>query len=216
MLLLVGLGNPGARYAGNRHNVGFRAVEAIAERHNFSRWRPNFHGLTSEGSIADVQTLLLLPDTLMNDSGRAVAAATHFHRLSRDRVTVFHDEIELHPAYVRVKIGGGNAGHNGLRSISACIGNDYRRVCIGVGRPPLSEAVEHYVLRDFEQAERHWVIELLTIIADDVDFLVRGDDEGFENKVRFDMIARGFSQMLQHRSSRPKRTKGRQEPPTDG
>ena len=216
MLLLVGLGNRGASYAGNRHNIGFKAVEEIAKRHNFSKWRSDFHGLTSEGSIAGIQALLLLPGTLMNDSGRAVAAAAQFHKLSLDRITVFHDEIELHPAYVRVKIGGGNAGHNGLRSISAYVGNDYRRVCIGVGRPLLGEEVEHYVLRNFEHTERGWVAALLAVIADNADLLVHHKDEDFEKKVRHDMIARGFKEMLSYLSSRPKRTKSRQEPPTDG
>jgi peptidyl-tRNA hydrolase, PTH1 family len=213
MLLLVGLGNPGAKYAGNRHNIGFMAVEEIAERHNFSRWRQDFHGLTSEGTIADIKTLLLLPRTFMNESGRAVAAAMSFHKISLDRITVFHDEIDLHPAYVKIKIGGGNAGHNGLRSITVSIGNDYRRVCIGVGRPPPAETVdhsppetvEHYVLRNFENSEDRWVAALLEIISDKVDLLVRDEGKRFEDEIRHDMIVRGFKEMLSHQRSRPKR-----------
>jgi PTH1 family peptidyl-tRNA hydrolase len=217
MLLLVGLGNRGPKYVRNRHNVGFMAVQEIAERHSFSKWRSDFHGLTSEGVIADIKTLLLLPGTLMNDSGRAVAAAMSFHKLPLDRITVFHDEIELHRAYVRVKIGGGNAGHNGLRSISTHIGNDYRRVCIGVGRPTYSEEkVEHYVLSDFEPSEHNWLSALLEIIADDVDTLLHGENDEFEKKVRQGMFNAGFGEMLSYSSSRPKKTKTRQGPPSGG
>jgi peptidyl-tRNA hydrolase, PTH1 family len=215
MLLLVGLGNRGTRYARNRHNIGFMAVEEIAKRYSFSKWRPEFHGLTCEGAIAGVKILLLLPGTLMNDSGRSVASALGFHKLSLDRIIVFHDEIELHSAYVRVKVGGGNAGHNGLRSITAHLGNDYRRVCIGVGRPSTGEPVDHYVLSNFEIADHSWVTALLAIVADDLDLLVEGADERFERKVRDDMIAQGFGEMLSQSSSRPKRTKVGPQTPTD-
>jgi PTH1 family peptidyl-tRNA hydrolase len=212
MLLLVGLGNPGAEYVHTRHNVGFMAVQAIAQHHGFPRWRRKFHGLFSEGAIADVPMLLLLPGTFMNESGRAVAEAAQFHKLSLNRITVFHDEIELHPAYVKVKIGGGNAGHNGLRSISAYLGNDYRRVCIGIGRPSTQETVEHYVLRNFEKSEQSWVVALLKTIADDADALARGADKLFEEKVLFDMSAAGFGEMFRYGSSRPRRIKGSQGP----
>jgi PTH1 family peptidyl-tRNA hydrolase len=215
--LLVGLGNRGPKYVGNRHNVGFMAVQEIAERHNFSKWRPDFHGVTSEGVIADIKTLLLLPSTLMNESGRAVAAAMTFHKLPLDCITVLHDEIELHPAYVRVKIGGGNAGHNGLRSITSHIGNDYRRVCIGVGRPTYSEIkVERYVLSDFEPFEHSWLSALLKIIADDINVLLQGENDNFEKNVRQDMFDAGFGGMLSYSSSRPKKTKTRQGPPSGG
>jgi PTH1 family peptidyl-tRNA hydrolase len=214
MLLLVGLGNPGARYAGNRHNVGFTAIEEIARRRHLTGWREKFHGLILRGQIDHEDVLLLLPGTFMNDSGRAVAAAMRASGLTLGDVTVFHDEIELHPAYVKVKVGGGNAGHNGLRSITAAIGNDYRRVCIGVGRPPDGEEVDHYVLRSFENTEHSWVDALLTIVADNVGLLVRGEDKRFEDTIRREMLEAGFKDLLSHSSSRPKKTKSRQEPPT--
>jgi peptidyl-tRNA hydrolase, PTH1 family len=214
MQLLVGLGNPGAAYVGNRHNVGFMAVQEIAKRHGLPRWRPHFQGLACEGPIGGERVLLLLPGTFMNESGRAVAEAMQFHKISLDQIAVFHDEVELHPAYVKVKVGGGNAGHNGLRSITRTIGNDYRRVGIGVGRPRPGETVEHYALRDFEKAERSWVTAVLAIVADDVDLLVQGQDEFFEKRVRDGLIEKGFGEMLRHTSSRPKRTKDRGDPPT--
>ena len=206
MLLLVGLGNPGERYVGNRHNIGFMVVQEIAKRHGIGPWRRRFQGVACEGPIAGVRTLLLLPGDFMNVSGRAVQAAAQHYRLTLDQITVFHDEIELHPAYVKVKVGGGNAGHNGLRSISSLVGNDYRRVGIGVGRPSFGEAVDHYVLRNFEFDERDWVFAVVSGIADEVALLLEGENEGFESKVRDDMFARGFGGMLSHRSPRPKRS----------
>jgi PTH1 family peptidyl-tRNA hydrolase len=215
MLLLVGLGNPGAEYATTRHNVGFMAVQAIAQRHGIGPWRRRFAGLACEGSIGGERVLLLLPGTYMNESGRAVGEAMQFHKMSLDQVTVFHDEVELHPAYVRVKIGGGNAGHNGLRSITGHVGNDYRRVDIGIGRPRPGETVEHYALRDFERGEQGWLAALLAVIGDDVDVLVRGENEPFEKRVRDGLIEKGFGEMLRHTSSRPKRIKDNGGPPTN-
>jgi peptidyl-tRNA hydrolase, PTH1 family len=200
MLLLVGLGNPGARYAGNRHNVGFMALEAIAKRHGIGPWRRRFQGVACEGPIAGVRTLLLLPGTFMNESGRAVAEATHFYKLGVDGVTVFHDEIDLPPAKVRVKVGGGIAGHNGLRSISEHIGNDYRRVRIGVGHPGDKDMVQHYVLSDFAKSERPWVEALTAILADDADLLARGEDASFQNKVHLAMLAKGFGETEQNKN----------------
>jgi PTH1 family peptidyl-tRNA hydrolase len=192
MLLLVGLGNPGARYAGNRHNIGFMAVEAIAKRHGIGPWRRRFQGVACEGPIGGARTLLLLPGTYMNESGRAVAEAVHFYKLTLGDVTVFHDEIDLPPAKVRVKTGGGIAGHNGLRSISEHIGNDYRRVRIGVGHPGNKDLVQHYVLSDFAKSEKSWVETLLAILADNAELLARGDDASFQNKVHLAMLAKGF------------------------
>src|SRR5882762_9126389 len=157
MLLLVGLGNPGTGYAGNRHNVGFMVVQAIAKRHGIGPWRRRFQGVAAEGPIGGERAQLLLPGTYMNESGRAVAEAAHFYKLGLADILVVHDEIELPPGKVRVKTGGGNAGHNGLRSISAHIGNDYRRVRIGVGHPGAKELVHAYVLNDFAKSERDWV-----------------------------------------------------------
>jgi peptidyl-tRNA hydrolase, PTH1 family len=192
MLLLVGLGNPGERYAGNRHNIGFMAVQEIAKRHGIGPWRRRFQGLACDGPIAGDRTLLLLPGTFMNESGRAVAEAAQFYKLSPGDITVFHDEIELPPGKVRVKVGGGIAGHNGLRSISEHIGNDYRRVRIGVGHPGHKDMVQHYVLSDFAKSERAWVEALIGILADNADFLVRGEDASFQNKVHLAMVAKGF------------------------
>ncbi len=194
MVLLVGLGNPGARYVGTRHNVGFMAVQAIAKRHGVGPWRRPVQGVACEGTIGGARVLLLLPGTYMNESGRAVAEAAHFYKLPLADITVFHDEIELPPGKVRVKVGGGIAGHNGLRSISEHIGNDYRRVRIGVGHPGHKDLVEHYVLSDFAKSEPRRVEALTEILADNVDFLVRGEDASFQNKVHLAMVAKGFGE----------------------
>jgi len=193
MLLLVGLGNPGARYIGNRHNIGFMAVQAIAKRHGIGPWRRRFQGVACEGPIGGERLLLLLPGTYMNESGRAVGEASQFYKLPPETTTVFHDEIELPPGKVRVKVGGGIAGHNGLRSISEHIGNDYRRVRIGVGHPGHKDLVEHYVLSDFAKSEWPWVEALADLLAENVDLLVRGEDASFQNKVHLAMLAKGFA-----------------------
>ena len=192
MLLFVGLGNPGERYAGNRHNIGFMAVQAIAKRHGIAPWRRRFQGVVVEGAIGAEKVLLLLPGTFMNESGRAVAEAAHFYKLEAGSVVVFHDEAELPPGKVRLKIGGGNAGHNGLRSISEHIGNDYRRVRLGVGHPGNKDMMESYVLQDFAKSERPWVEALCDIVADNAALLVEGKDSTFQNKVHLAMDAKGF------------------------
>jgi peptidyl-tRNA hydrolase, PTH1 family len=192
MRLLVGLGNPGTRYAGNRHNIGFMAVDAIARRHGLGPWRRRFQGVACEGVIGSERVLLLLPGTYMNDSGRAVAEAAHFYKLTVADIVVFHDELDLPPAKLRVKTGGGNAGHNGLRSISAHVGNDYRRVRIGVGHPGMKELVQPYVLSDFAKSDRAWVEALCDIVADNAELIARGDDASFQNKVHLAMQAKGF------------------------
>jgi PTH1 family peptidyl-tRNA hydrolase len=192
MLLLVGLGNPGADYVHTRHNVGFMAIAAIAQRHGIGPWRRRFQGVACEGPIGGERVLLLMPGTYMNESGRAVGEAAQFFKLTPGEVTVFHDEIELPPGKVRVKVGGGIAGHNGLRSITAHIGNDYRRVRIGVGHPGVKDMVERYVLGDFAKSERPWLDALMAIIADNTDLLVRGEDATFQNKVHLAMVAKGF------------------------
>ena len=195
MLLLVGLGNPGLRFAGNRHNVGFMAVEAIARRHGIGPWRRRFQGVTAEGPINGERVILLLPGTYMNDSGRSVQEAVHFYKIGIGQIVVFHDEIDLAPAKVRVKTGGGIAGHNGLRSISSHVGNDYRRVRIGVGHPGAKELVYPYVLGDFAKAERPWVDALCDIIADNAVMIVKGEDSTFQNKVHLTMQAKGFGEV---------------------
>ena len=192
MLLFVGLGNPGARYAGNRHNIGFMAVEAIAKGHDFGSFRRKYQGVAVEGEIARERVLLLLPGTYMNESGRAVAEAACFYKVALGDIVVFHDEVDLAPAKVRVKLGGGVAGHNGLRSITAHVGNDYKRVRIGVGKPPIKEMVPTHVLSDFAKSERPWVEALCDIMADNVGLLVEGKDSSFQNKVHLGMEAKGF------------------------
>jgi peptidyl-tRNA hydrolase, PTH1 family len=192
MRLLVGLGNPGQRYAGNRHNIGFMVVDAIARRHGFPAWRRRFHGLTAEGQISGERVLLLKPETYMNDSGRAVAEAMKFYRIEPADIIVFHDEIDLLPAKMRVKAGGGTAGHNGLRSIAAHIGNDFRRVRIGVGHPGVRELVEYYVLQDFAKAEREWVETVCDTIAENAALVAKGQDASFQNKVHLVLHAKGL------------------------
>jgi PTH1 family peptidyl-tRNA hydrolase len=193
MLLFVGLGNPGSQYVRNRHNIGFMAVEAIARKHGFSPWKRRFQGVTAEGSIAGERVLLLLPGTYMNESGRAVGEAVNFYKLTLGDVVVLQDEVDLPPAKLRTKAGGGNAGHNGLRSISAHVGNDYRRVRIGIGHPGAKEQVHGHVLGDFSKADRAWVDVLCEAVADNAEFLVRGEDATFQNKVHLALAAKGFA-----------------------
>jgi PTH1 family peptidyl-tRNA hydrolase len=192
MRLLVGLGNPGSEHVGNRHNIGFMVVQEIARRHGFPPWRRRFQGLATEGSIGSERVLLLMPGTYMNESGRAVGEAMRFYKLALPDVAVVHDEIDLAPMKVRVKTGGGIAGHNGLRSITAHVGNDYRRVRIGIGHPGAKELVHGYVLGDFAKAERPWVDAIVDAIADSAGLLARGEDNTFQNKVHLAMQAKGF------------------------
>ena len=193
MLLFVGLGNPGPKHAGNRHNIGFMAVQAIARRHELSPWRRRFQGVAVEGNIAKERILLLLPGTYMNELGRAVGEAANFYKLDAGSIVVFHDEVDLQPAKVRVKIGGGVAGHNGLRSITAHIGNEYKRVRIGIGKPDVKELVPMHVLGDFAKNEWAWVEALCDVIADNAALLVEGKDSSFQNKVHLAMEAKGFA-----------------------
>ena len=190
----VGLGNPGERYAGNRHNIGFMAVQALAKRHDIAPWRRRFQGVAVEGALGGEKLLLLLPGTYMNESGRAVAEAAQFYKVGLGDVVVFHDELDLPPGKLRVKTGGGNAGHNGLRSITAHIGNDYRRVRFGIGHPGDKNLVEHYVLQDFAKDERPWVEALCDLTADNAALLAEGKDSSFQNKVHLAMAAKGFDE----------------------
>ena len=192
MRLFVGLGNPGARYANNRHNIGFMAVNEIARRHGFAPWRRRFQGETSEGTLEQEKVVLLRPTTFMNESGRAVQEAANFFKLGAGEIIVFQDEIELPPAKVRVKVGGGIAGHNGLRSISAHIGNDYRRVRIGVGHPGIKELVHGHVLSDFAKSDRPWVEALCAAIADNAGLLATDKDSTFQNRVHLAIQSKGF------------------------
>jgi PTH1 family peptidyl-tRNA hydrolase len=194
MILLAGLGNPGARYAKNRHNIGFMAIEAIAKEHRIGPFRMRFQGAAAEGLIGGQRVLLLAPQTFMNDSGRSVGEAMRFHKLDLADVIVLHDELDLAAAKVRVKVGGGNAGHNGLKSISAHVGNEYKRVRLGIGHPGDRALVHNYVLSDFFKAEIGWVEAVCEAVARSAELLARGEDASFQNKVHLAVQAAGFGE----------------------
>ena len=183
MQLWVGLGNPGAKYAGNRHNIGWMAVERIAEDHGFAPWRAKFQGSVSEGVLGGEKVLLLRPETFMNLSGQSVGEMMRFYKLEPTDVTVWQDEIDLAPAKVRVKAGGGHAGHNGLRSIHQHIGPHYDRVRLGVGHPGHKDRVPGYVLSNFSKAEQDWLDDVLRGVSDGAVHLAKGDSGKFLNAV---------------------------------
>ena len=183
MLLVVGLGNPGPGYAGSRHNIGFMAADFIVRRHGFTRFRNKFHGEIAEGSLAGRRVLVLKPLTYMNDSGRSVLSAATFHKVHPEDIVVLHDEIDLAAGKVRIKEGGGHAGHNGLRSIHAHIGPDFRRVRLGVGHPGDKDRVKSHVLRSFAKTDEEWLEKLLNAIADNFPLLVQDDNSSFMSKV---------------------------------
>ena len=187
MKLFVGLGNPGAQHAFNRHNVGFMAVDAIGAIHDFPAWRNRFSSLVTEGRLGRENVLLLKPKTYMNESGRAAGEAMRFYKLDVGDVVVFHDEIDLSPGKVRVKTGGGVAGHNGLKSLSAHLGNDYVRVRIGVGHPGDRERVVGHVLNDFVKADHDWLEPLLAAMADAAPYLADGANDKFQSRVALQM-----------------------------
>ncbi|WIY51871.1 aminoacyl-tRNA hydrolase [Devosia sp. YIM 151766] len=188
MKLLVGLGNPGAQYAGNRHNIGFMAVDAIAAANGISGWKSKHAGLLAEGNIGGERVLLLKPQTYMNRSGDSVQQVARFFKIGNEDIIVFYDELDLAPGKVRVKVGGGNGGHNGLRSIDPQIGLDYKRVRLGIGHPG-KEFVTPHVLGDFAKADKAWLDPLLDEIARQAPLLLKGDDAGFMNKLA--LIAQG-------------------------
>lgn len=183
MKLIVGLGNPGAKYARNRHNVGFLAVDRMAEAHRLGPWKKKFQGLASDGDIAGEKVLLLKPETYMNDSGRAVGEAARFHKIALGDIVVLHDELDLAPGKIKVKTGGGSAGHNGLRSITQHLGADFVRVRIGIGHPGAKELVHGWVLSDFAKADARWLDELLDAMAKAAGRLATGDNERFMTDV---------------------------------
>jgi PTH1 family peptidyl-tRNA hydrolase len=182
-LLIAGLGNPGAEYARNRHNAGFMALDTIHASYRFGPWRTRFHGQISEGDFAGRKTYLLKPSTFMNESGRALGEAVHFFKLPLSAVVVIHDEIALEAAKLKVKTGGGDAGNNGARSITAAIGPDYRRVRIGIGHPGEKHRVSGHVLGNFSKADEDWLVPMLSAIAEAAPLLAKDDDSGFMNKV---------------------------------
>ncbi|TCM77589.1 aminoacyl-tRNA hydrolase [Rhodovulum steppense] len=183
MRLFVGLGNPGAKYAGNRHNIGFMAVDRIAADHGFAPWRAKFLGQMAEGRLGNEKVVLLKPETYMNRSGDSVQAAVQFYKLTPADLTVFHDELDLAPGKCRLKQGGGHAGHNGLRSIQAHLGPDFERVRLGIGHPGHKDRVSAYVLSDFAKADQDWLDDLMRGISEGAAALAEGDGARFLNAV---------------------------------
>ncbi|WP_299472815.1 aminoacyl-tRNA hydrolase [uncultured Roseibium sp.] len=184
MKLIVGLGNPGSKYEGHRHNIGFMAVDEIHRRHSgFQPWRARFQGQVSEGRLGSEKVLLLKPSTYMNESGRSVGEAARFYKVEPEDIVVLYDELDLPPAKFRMKNGGGHGGHNGLRSLTAHIGADYRRLRLGIGHPGDKKLVSNHVLGDFAKSDRDWLEPLLLNIADHADLLAEGKDSQFANKL---------------------------------
>lgn len=189
MLLVVGLGNPGGDYARNRHNIGFMAVDEIVHRHGFSAWRNKFQGEVAEGRLGSQKVLVLKPMTFMNESGRSVAAAAQFYKIPPEDIVVIHDELDLAAGRLRVKVGGGHAGHNGLRSIQSFIGADYKRLRLGIGHPGEKSKVTGHVLKDFSKAEQDWLEPMLDALAKHFPLLAQGRDTDFMSKVAMDAPA---------------------------
>jgi len=185
MLIFAGLGNPGPKHARQRHNIGFMAADEIIRRYDFSLRQSKHHAYVAEGMIGGEKILMLKPKTFMNESGRALGSAVRFHKLRPGAVTVLYDELDLTPGKVRVKMGGGHAGHNGIRSISSHIGQDFRRVRIGIGHPGDKKRVHSYVLSDFPKAEQAWVERTVDAVADALPLLIEGDDAGFMTRVAY-------------------------------
>lgn len=183
MLLIAGLGNPGSQYATNRHNIGFMAADEIHRRHGFSPWTKKFHALIADGIIDGEKTILIKPQTFMNLSGQAVGEAMRFYKLALSDLIVIYDELDLPSGKVRVKMGGGSGGHNGIKSIDAHCGKDYRRVRVGIGHPGVKEMVTNHVLGNFAKADSEWVEPLLDAIAANAGLLAKKDDAGFMNRI---------------------------------
>jgi peptidyl-tRNA hydrolase, PTH1 family len=183
MLVWAGLGNPGRQHAGQRHNIGFMAVDAIHRRHGFGPWSKKFSAEIADGRIGQEKVLLLKPQRYMNLSGEPTAEALRFFKLGPEALTVFYDELDLAPGRLRVKRGGGSGGHNGIRSLDAHLGPDYRRVRLGIGHPGVKELVTGHVLGDFAKADGEWVEPLLDAVADAAPLLATGDEAAFMNKV---------------------------------
>jgi peptidyl-tRNA hydrolase, PTH1 family len=192
MLLFAGLGNMGKAFAGHRHNAGFMAVDAIARAYHAPTFRSRFQGLVTEVEFSGERVILLKPQTYMNESGRSAGEAARFYRIDPSEIVVFHDELDLPPGKVRVKRGGGNAGHNGLNSLTAHLGNDYRRVRIGIGHPGDKALVYNYVLSDFFKEDIPWLEALCDAIAAHAALLAEGKDAAFQNKIHQAMEKAGF------------------------
>lgn len=206
MILLVGLGNPGGKYAKNRHNIGFMALDEIVRRHSFGPWRSKFQGQMCEGTIDGVKVLALKPETFMNESGRSVSAAARFYKIDLKNIVVLHDELDLAFAKIKVKTGGGHGGHNGLRSIDAHMGKDYQRIRLGIGHPGAKERVHGHVLGDFAKGEEKERDKMLDAVASHVGYVTKGEATEFMNRYALDMRPQ--------RPSKPKNAPKPAPPPT--
>ncbi|SMX24572.1 aminoacyl-tRNA hydrolase [Boseongicola aestuarii] len=204
MKLFVGLGNPGAKYAQNRHNIGFMALDRIASDHGFAPWRGKFQGAVSEGKLGSEKVILLKPETFMNLSGQSVGEAMRFYKLTPADITVFHDEIDLAPGKLKVKQGGGHAGHNGLRSLHQHITPEYQRVRMGVGHPGHKDAVPGYVLKDFAKADQDWLDDMLRGISDGAPHLAESDAGRFQNAVALRLNPPRSSTTVKPAAAKPK------------
>jgi PTH1 family peptidyl-tRNA hydrolase len=183
MLIIAGLGNPGGKYAGNRHNIGFMAVDAMHRRHNFSPWSKKFRAEISEGELAGEKVLLIKPQTFMNLSGESVGEAMRFYKLQPSDLVAIYDELDLIPGKARLKTAGGHGGHNGIKSLDAHCGREYRRLRLGIGHPGVKEMVQNHVLGDFAKSDHVWLDPLLEALADNADMLVRNEDSQLMNKL---------------------------------
>lgn len=201
MLVITGLGNPGLKYAHNRHNIGFMAVDAIVRRHNFGPWVKKFSGEICEGMFDGHKVLALKPLTFMNDSGRAVAAAMQFYKLELKDVVVIYDELDLVPGKVRVKTGGGSGGHNGIKSIDQHCGKDYRRIRLGIGHPGSPERVLTHVLGDFHKMDKDWVDPLMDALSEAAPLLLSPDENAFANRVA---VLQGKNDEPSNKPAKPK------------
>ncbi len=209
MKLFVGLGNPGAKHSGNRHNVGYMAVERLASDHGFLSWRSKFQGLIAEGKLAGKRAMLLKPETYMNESGRSIAEAARFFKIGSPDIVVIHDELDLDPGRVKAKTGGGPGGHNGLRSIHRHIGAGFIKVRIGIGHPQIKDLVSNYVLHDFGKSDQVWLDEVLSWISEASPHLVSGDTAKFTNRIG--VLARA-TDVAAERSEAHERMAGNQVP----
>ena len=213
MKLFVGLGNPGAQYALNRHNVGFMALDSIAATHDFPTWRKRFQGWCCEGKLGGEKVVLLKPGTFMNESGQSAQEAVRFYKLELDDVIVFHDELDLAPGKVRLKIGGGVAGHNGLKSMSSHLGNDYVRVRLGIGHPGRKDQVVHYVLQNFPKADHAWLEPLLGAIASEAPFLAKAENDKFQSRIAYTMQSEDEPEAEAKQKPAPKSAKAKSAEP---
>jgi PTH1 family peptidyl-tRNA hydrolase len=207
MHLIAGLGNPGDEHSNQRHNIGFMAADAIASRHRFAPFKKKFSGLIAEGEIDGEKVLLLKPQTYMNNSGESIQAAMQFYKLAPADLTVIYDELDLAPGKARIKTGGGNGGHNGLRSIDPRIGTGYRRIRLGIGHPGHKDAVIHHVLNTFAKADREWLDPLLATLADNIGMIFDGDGSGLMNKLAIAVNGDGAERDERPATADPKRKK---------